>query len=38
MDVVDGVSAKANHSIAAKPSNLIQKIGNIVAGFDKYKT
>ncbi|SES94870.1 S9 family peptidase [Thalassotalea agarivorans] len=28
---------KASHGIAAKPSNLIQKIGYIVAWFDKYK-
>tara|TARA_R110002073_G_scaffold314614_1_gene486975 strand:- start:4678 stop:6759 length:2082 start_codon:yes stop_codon:yes gene_type:complete len=27
----------ANHGIAAKPSNLIQKIGNVLAWFDKYK-
>lgn len=27
----------ASHGIAAKPSNLIQKIGNILAWFDKYK-
>lgn len=28
---------KANHGIAARPSNLIQKIGNIMAWFEKYK-
>ena len=28
---------KASHGIAAKPSNLIQKIGNILAWFEKYK-
>ena len=28
---------KAGHGIAAKPSNLIQKVGNIVAWFDKYR-
>ena len=27
----------ASHGIAAKPSNLIQKIGNIVAWFDNHK-
>lgn len=29
---------KAHHGIAARPSNLIQKIGNILAWFEKYKT
>jgi dipeptidyl aminopeptidase/acylaminoacyl peptidase len=29
---------KAHHGIAAKPSNLIQKVGNILAWFEKYKT
>ena len=29
--------AKANHGIASHPSNLIQKVGNIMAWFDKYK-
>jgi dipeptidyl aminopeptidase/acylaminoacyl peptidase len=29
---------KANHGIAARPSNLIQKVGNILAWFEKYKT
>ncbi|PCH94654.1 MAG: peptidase S9 family protein [Gammaproteobacteria bacterium] len=28
---------KAHHGIAAKPSNLIQKVGNIIAWFDKYR-
>lgn len=28
---------KAHHGIAAKPSNLIQKIGNIMAWFDRYQ-
>ncbi|WP_247684705.1 S9 family peptidase [Pseudoalteromonas luteoviolacea] len=28
---------KAGHGIAAKPSNLIQKVGNIIAWFEKYK-
>ncbi len=28
---------KANHGIASRPSNLVQKIGNILAWFDKYK-
>ncbi|TKB45599.1 S9 family peptidase [Thalassotalea mangrovi] len=28
---------KASHGIAARPSNLIQKIGYILAWFDKYK-
>ena len=28
---------KAGHGIAARPSNLIQKIGNILAWFEKYK-
>jgi dipeptidyl aminopeptidase/acylaminoacyl peptidase len=27
----------AYHGIAAKPSNLVQKVGNIVAWFEKYK-
>ncbi|GHF16513.1 acyl-peptide hydrolase [Kordiimonas sediminis] len=27
----------ASHGIYAKPSNLVQKIGNILAWFDKYK-
>ena len=30
--------AKAGHSIAARPSNLVQKVGNILAWFEKYKT
>ena len=29
---------KAAHGIAARPSNLIQKVGNILAWFEKYKT
>ncbi len=29
---------KAGHGIAARPSNLIQKIGNIVAWFERYKS
>jgi len=29
---------KVHHCIAARPSNLIQKIGNILAWFEKYKT
>jgi dipeptidyl aminopeptidase/acylaminoacyl peptidase len=29
---------KASHGIAARPSNLIQKIGNIMAWFEKYRT
>lgn len=29
---------KASHGIAARPSNLIQKVGNIVAWFEKYRT
>ena len=29
---------KASHGIAARPSNLIQKVGNILAWFEKYKT
>jgi len=28
---------KASHGIAARPSNLIQKVGNILAWFEKYK-
>jgi len=28
---------KASHGIAARPSNLIQKLGNIMAWFEKYK-
>lgn len=28
---------KAHHGIASRPSNLVQKIGNIIAWFDKYK-
>jgi len=28
---------KAGHGIAAKPSNLIQKVGNIIAWFEKYR-
>jgi dipeptidyl aminopeptidase/acylaminoacyl peptidase len=27
----------AYHGIAAKPSNLARKVGNILAWFDKYK-
>jgi len=37
---VDSVMVRipgAGHGIAAKPSNLVQKIGNILAWFDKYK-
>ncbi len=29
---------KASHGIAAHPSNLVQKVGNILAWFEKYKT
>jgi dipeptidyl aminopeptidase/acylaminoacyl peptidase len=29
---------KASHGIAARPSNLIQKVGNIIAWFEKYRT
>ncbi|WP_394228528.1 S9 family peptidase [Pseudoalteromonas spongiae] len=29
---------KASHGIAARPSNLIQKVGNIMAWFEKYRT
>ena len=29
---------KASHGIAARPSNLIQKVGNILAWFEKYNT
>lgn len=29
---------KAHHGIAATPSNLIQKIGNVLAWFEKYRT
>ena len=29
---------KASHGIAARPSNLIQKIGNIIAWFEKYRS
>ncbi|WP_165385565.1 S9 family peptidase [Pseudoalteromonas phenolica] len=29
---------KASHGIAARPSNLIQKVGNILAWFERYKT
>lgn len=28
---------KSGHSIAARPSNLVQKVGNILAWFEKYK-
>lgn len=28
---------KAHHGIAARPSNLVQKVGNIIAWFDKYR-
>jgi dipeptidyl aminopeptidase/acylaminoacyl peptidase len=28
----------ANHGIASRPSNLIKKVGNILAWFEKYKT
>ncbi len=28
---------KAHHGIAARPSNLVQKVGNILAWFDKYR-
>ncbi|MFT5521469.1 MAG: dipeptidyl aminopeptidase/acylaminoacyl peptidase [Enterobacterales bacterium] len=28
---------KAHHGIAARPSNLIQKVGNILTWFEKYK-
>jgi dipeptidyl aminopeptidase/acylaminoacyl peptidase len=28
----------ANHSIAARPSNLIKKVGNIIAWFEKYQS
>ncbi|KZN30665.1 hypothetical protein N475_24375 [Pseudoalteromonas luteoviolacea DSM 6061] len=28
---------KAGHGIAAKPSNLVQKVGNILAWFERYK-
>lgn len=37
---VDSVMVRipgASHGIAAKPSNLIQKIGNILAWFERYK-
>ncbi|MBW8192520.1 S9 family peptidase [Neiella marina] len=30
--------AEAHHGIAAKPSNLIRKIGNILAWFEKYQS
>ena len=29
---------KASHGIAARPSNLIQKVGNILAWFKRHKT
>lgn len=29
---------KASHGIAAKPSNLVQKVGYIIAWFDKYRS
>ena len=29
---------KAAHGIAARPSNLIQKVGNVMAWFEKYRT
>ena len=29
---------EANHSIAARPSNLIKKVGNIIAWFEKYQS
>jgi dipeptidyl aminopeptidase/acylaminoacyl peptidase len=28
----------ASHGIAARPSHLIQKVGNIVSWFDRYNT
>ena len=28
----------ASHGIASKPSRLIQKVGNIMAWFEKYRT
>ncbi|TRX54967.1 alpha/beta hydrolase family protein [Thalassomonas sp. M1454] len=28
---------KSGHSIAARPSNLVQKVGNILAWFEKYR-
>ncbi len=29
---------KAHHGIAARPSNLVQKVGNILAWFERYRT
>ena len=28
----------ASHGIAARPSNLLSKVGHILAWFDRYKT